>query len=184
MRVYRKLFPTEAPRLRDHLLRLDRVDRHRRFFAGMSDAAIDEHCRRIDWLRMLVIGFFEDGVLRGAAEVALDGGLLPRQAELALSIEGPWQDRGIGTELMRRAILTASNRAVPSIYMLCLSDNRRMQSIAKKFDARLGFADGEADARLDVPPPTQLSLATEALGDGFGLFALWWDAASPRAAAA
>jgi hypothetical protein len=85
---------------------------------------------------------------------------------------------------MRRAILTASNRAVASIYMLCLSDNRRMQSIAKKFDGRLGFRDGEADAQLDVPSPTQLSLAAEALGDGFGLFALWWDAATPRAAAA
>jgi GNAT superfamily N-acetyltransferase len=184
MRVYRKLFPTEAARLRDHLLRLDPVDRHRRFFAGVSDAAIDEHCRRIDWMRTLAIGFFDDGVLRGAAEIALDGGLIPRQAELALSIEGPWQEQGIGTELMRRAILTASNRAVASIYMLCLSDNRRMQSIAKKFDGRLGFRDGEADAQLDVPPATQLSLAAEALGDGFGLFALWWDAATPRAAAA
>jgi hypothetical protein len=89
MRVYRKLFPTEAGRLRDHLLRLAPVDRHRRFFAGVSGAAIDEHCRRIDWLRMMAIGFFEDGVLRGAAEIALDGGLIPRQAELALSIEGP-----------------------------------------------------------------------------------------------
>ena len=184
MRVYRKLFPTEIARLRDHLLRLDPVDRHRRFFAGVSDAAVDEHCRRIDWLRTLVIGCFEDGVLRGAAEVALDGGTFPRQAELALSIEGPWQDQGIGTQLMRRAILAASNRAVVSLYMLCLSENRRMQSIAKKFDARLGFADGEADAQLDVPPPSQLSLAAEALGDGFGLFALWWDAAMPPAAGA
>ena len=184
MRVYRKLFPTEFARLRDHLLRLDHTDRHRRFFAGISDAGVEEHCRRIDWLRMLVIGCFEDGVLRGAAELALDGGTFPRQAELALSIERPWQDQGVGTQLMRRAILVASNRTVVSLYMLCLSENRRMQSIAKKFDARLGFSDGEADAQLDVPPPTQLSRAAEALGDGFGLFALWWDTANLRAAAA
>ena len=184
MRVFRKLFPTEASRLRDHLLRLSRADRQRRFFAGVSDAAIAEHCRRIDWLRMLVIGFFEDGVLRGAAEIALEGERFPAQAELALSIEGPWQNQGIGTQLMRRAILSASNRAVGSLYMLCLAENRRMQRIAKKFDARLGIAGSEADAEVDVPPPTQLSIAAEALGDGFGLIALLWDAARPRNAAA
>ena len=36
---------------------------------ALSDEAVREHCERIDWFRTAVIGFFDAGVLRGAAEL-------------------------------------------------------------------------------------------------------------------
>jgi RimJ/RimL family protein N-acetyltransferase len=177
MHIYRKLCPFEQWRLRDHLLRLAPEDRRRRFFAGVSDATIAAHCRRIDWLTAIVIGVFEDGTLRGAAELRLETGNLPLQAELALSVETDWQNRGVGTELVRRALLAAGNRGVVSLQMICLAENQRVQNIARKHTSRLASSGGETEAAIPVPLPTQLSFIEEVVADGFGLVRCWGDLA-------
>jgi RimJ/RimL family protein N-acetyltransferase len=174
MRVYRKLHPFERWRLAEHLVRLSPEDRRRRFFAGVGDEAIGRHCRRIDWLGAVVIGFFEDGVLRGAAELSLETTKLPFAGELALSVESAWQNQGVGTELVRRALLAAGNRGVASLQMVCLAENQRVQRIAQKHAQRLASAGGETEAALAVPLPTQLSLVAEAVEDGIGLLAECW----------
>lgn len=174
MRVYRKLHPLEQLRLRDHLLRLSPEDRRRRFFAGVSDETIAAHCRRIDWLKAIIVGFFDDGTLRGAAELRLETGRLPFAAELALSVETGWQNQGVGTELVRRALLAAGNRGVASVQMICLAENQRVQRIARKHASRLAASHGEAEAMIPVPLPTQLSFVEEAIGDGVGLIVGCW----------
>ena len=168
MRVYRKLVPFEYARLEQHLLRLDAEDRARRFSGSVSDAAVTAHCRRLDWLRAVVVGCFEQGVLRGAAELWLDPSPAGR-AELAVTVEHAWQGSGIGTGLLGRALLVAGNRSARSLFMICLLDNRRMQHLARKFGGRLSLATDQAEADLVVPYPTQLSLWEEATGDGLGL---------------
>jgi GNAT superfamily N-acetyltransferase len=178
MRVFRKLHPLEQRQLRDHLLRLDREDRRRRFVGGVSDAAIAERCRRIDWLRTMVIGFFEDGVLRGAAELSLeDRRRYPPAAELALSVESAWQDQGIGSELVRRTLLAAANRGIVSVQMLCLAENQRIQRIAIKHSGRIGHQHGELEAAIAVPLASHLSLVEEAVSDGIGLIGYWTELA-------
>jgi RimJ/RimL family protein N-acetyltransferase len=172
MRVFRKLLPYEIWRLREHLLRLTLADRRLRFFAGVNDDYIDSHCRRLDALRAIVVGFFEDGVLRGAAELHLASGFAGR-AELAVTVEGDWQGNHIGTELLGHAITVAENRGMRTIEMVCLIDNRRMQHVARKFTDRLDVVDDQAEAHLKVPYPTQLSLWQEATMDGMGLMTSW-----------
>jgi len=172
MRVFRKLMPYEIWRLREHLLRLTPADRRLRFFAGVNDDFIHDHCRRLDALRAIVIGFFEDGVLRGAAELHLAGDLAGR-AELAITVESGWQGHHIGTELLGHAITIAENRGMRSIEMVCLIDNRRMQHVARKFTDRLDVVEDQAEAHLKVPYPTQLSLWQEAAMDGIGLVTSW-----------
>ncbi len=175
MRVFRKLLPFEWPHLRDHLLRLSREDRMSRFTGYVADEVVAAHCARLDWRRTAVIGFFEAGVLRGAAELAWDDPRLGWRAELAVTVERPWQDQGTGTELARRAIVICRNRALRSIYMICLLDNRRMQHIARKFEGSLAFIDGQAEADIVVPYPSQATLFEEVVADGTALFATWWD---------
>lgn len=175
MRIFRKLYPTEQWRLAQHLLRLEPEDRRRRFFAGMSDGAIAAHCRRTDWLKTLVIGCFEDGVLRGVAELRIEIGNLPFVAELALSIETDWQSEGVGTELVRRALLAAGNRGVALLQMICLAENQRVQRIARKHTDRLASGAGESEAAIPVPLPTQLSLVAEAVDDGMGFIVGCWN---------
>src|SRR5258708_4671481 len=172
MRVYRKLLPYEIWRLHEHLLRLSAADRRLRFFGGVGSDFIAGHCRRIDCLRAIIVGFFEDGVLRGAAELHVVDAFAGR-AELAVTVESDWQDRHIGTELLDHAITIAENRGVRSIEMICLFDNRRMQHVARKFAARLLVVDNQAAANVKVPFPTQLSLWREAAMDGMGFMTSW-----------
>ncbi|MDB5408130.1 MAG: acetyltransferase, family [Rhodospirillales bacterium] len=171
MRVFRKILPFETWRLSEHLLRLSPEDRRLRFLAEVGEAAIAEHCRGIDFMRTVVIGFFEAGVLRGAAELHFDRAA--SGAELAITLEGDWQDRHIGTELLGHAITIAENRGVRTMAMLCLLDNRRMQHIVRKLDGRLEIVDDQAEARLKVPRPTQQSLWEEAAMEGLGLISGW-----------
>lgn len=172
MRVFRNLAPFETWRLKQHLLRLSSDERRLRFSGAVGEHFISDHCDRIDWLRAVVIGAFEDGILRGAAELQLETGV-PGRAELAITVEAAWQDQGIGTELLSRTITIAANRAMRSIYMICLLDNRRMQHVARKFADRLVFVEGQAEADLAVPFPTHASLWLEAASNGIGLIASW-----------
>jgi RimJ/RimL family protein N-acetyltransferase len=166
MYVYRKLVPAEIGLLHDHLLRLTPEDRHCRFAGFVSEERIAEYCSRVDWFRTIVIGSFIDGTLRGVAELRLDDPRVGWRAELAVTVELEWQSRGIGTELLRRAITVCRNRAIRSIYMICLVANRRMQRIARRFDGDLIIADGEAEAKVALPFPDQFTLAREFLEDG------------------
>jgi GNAT superfamily N-acetyltransferase len=170
MRTFRQLNPFESWRLSEHLLRLGAEDRQLRFCGSVGDTYILAHCDKIDWLRAVIIGFFEDGVLRGAAELQLETGV-PGRAELAVTVEPQWRDLGIGTELLRYAITLAGNRAMRSLYMICLLDNHRMQHIARKFTDRLTVREDEAEADLTVPFPTHVTLWEEAATEGMGLLA-------------
>jgi GNAT superfamily N-acetyltransferase len=167
LRVFRKLGPFERWRLKQHLLRLSRDERRLRFSGAVSDDFIAAHCDGIDWLRAVIIGVFENGVLRAAAELQLETGI-DRRAELAITVEAAWQDHGIGTELLGHAITVAANRAMRSIYMICLIDNRRMQHVARKFTDRLIVVEDQAEADLVMQFPTLVSLWQEAVADGFG----------------
>ena len=175
MHVYRKLVPAEIGLFHDHLLRLTPEDRHCRFSGLVSDARIDEYRASVDWFRTIIIGCFIDGALRGVAELRLDDPRLGWRAELAITVEHGWQSRGIGTELLRRAITACRNRAIRSIYMICLVANRRMQRIARRFDGELVVANGEAEAIVAVPFPDQFTLAREALEESAAWMMAWMD---------
>ena len=111
----RKLWLGETDAYRDHLLRLDRESRHRRFSGAVSDEVIARHAATIEESGVVVHGFFVDGVLRGAAELRHEGSLFSHEAEAAFSIEQPWQSHGVGTELLERTLLTARNRGINSL---------------------------------------------------------------------
>jgi GNAT superfamily N-acetyltransferase len=141
---------------------------------AISDHGIAAHCRGLDWLHTVVIGFFENGVLRGSAELCIERGKVPRAGELAVTVETPWQGHGVGTELLRRGLVAAANRGVTAASMICLLDNRPIQRIAQKLKFQLSLRDGEAGAAIIVPSPTQLSLLEETVGEGLGLWADAW----------
>ncbi|MFN3658387.1 MAG: GNAT family N-acetyltransferase [Pseudolabrys sp.] len=168
--LVRKLWIGETAAYRDHLLRLDSESRHRRFSGAVGDEFIAKHAATAEDLGVVVHGFFVDGVLRGAAELRHIGGMFAREAEAAFSIETPWQSHGVGSALLERTLLSARNRGVRSLAMHCLSDNRRMQQLARKFEADLRFDFGSVVGEVDPPRFTALSLMREAMGDAHGVF--------------
>jgi len=165
----RKLWIGETDAYRDHLLRLDRESRHRRFSGALSDEVIARHAATIEQSGVVVHGFFVDGVLRGVAELRHEGSLFSHQAEAAFSIEKPWQSHGVGTELLDRTLLTARNRGITHLRMNCLPENQRMQQLARKFDAEFSFDFGSVIGEVDPPRSTMLSLMREAMADSYGV---------------
>jgi GNAT superfamily N-acetyltransferase len=175
MRVFRKLLAAEWSRLRDHLLRLSPADRHCRFTGHVGDEAVERYCRSIPWLSTVAVGCFEDGVLRGVAECRWLGPANPRTVELAITVERPWQDQGIGSALVDRVLTIARNRGAVSVFMLCLTDNRAMQAIVRKHDGDLRYEAGDVEATIAVPFPTSISVLEEAVADWTGAGgALMW----------
>ncbi|WP_119677861.1 GNAT family N-acetyltransferase [Indioceanicola profundi] len=165
MAVFRKLLPAEAGRYRDHLLRLSQADRRARFFGSMSDDAIRNYVDRISWSRTIVLAAIQRGEVRAAAELRL-GDRPGEAAELAFSVEQELQGQGVGTILTRRILTAARNRCVRRVYMICQSDNRRMQRIASKLIGLCRFEDGDVISTKDLPPATALSVAQEFIDTG------------------
>ena len=93
-------------------------------------------------------GFFVTATLRGAAELRPIGAPFVRsEAEAAFSVETDWQSHGVGSALLERTLLTARNRGIQHLHMACLADNRRMQQLARKFDAELSLRFRQRDRR-------------------------------------
>ena len=176
--LIRKLWVGETDAYRQHLLRLDPDSRHTRFSGAVSDDVIARHAASASEVGTVVHGFFVDGTLRGAAELRPLGSLFAREAEAAFSIEKPWQSHGVGTELLERTLLSARNRGIRSLHMHCLADNRRMQQLARKFEADLKFDFGDVTAEVDPPRFTGLSLMREWATDTHSAAVAWFDAQS------
>jgi RimJ/RimL family protein N-acetyltransferase len=176
----RKLLPSEAAKLRDHLARLTREERSLRFMGAQNDAAVAEHCERLNWFRTVVVGFFDAGVLRGVAELQIANNHLPILCEVAISVETAWQDQGVATELVRRVLVIARNRSARGVQINCFGDNYRIQHIAQQFGARFRCQAGESEAEIPTPAPTYSSLCEEMIDDGFGWMSIWFDQISRR----
>jgi len=174
----RKLWVGETDAYRDHLLRLDLESRHRRFSGAVSNDFIARHAATAGDVGVVVFGFFVDGTLRGAAELRPYGTGFAREGEAAFSIEQPWQSQGIGSLLLERTLLSARNRGIKQLHMHCLADNKRMQQLARKFEADLHFDFGSVVGEVDPPHSTVLSLMREAHADAHGVAAAILDAQS------
>jgi RimJ/RimL family protein N-acetyltransferase len=164
----RKMWPTETDKFRDHLTRLGKDSRRLRFGTPVSDAFIADYASRITDMRCLVYGCFKDGAMRAAAEMRLLGDQASGDAEGAFSVEEPFQNQGIGTDLLGRLLRTARNRGISRLYMNCLAENQKMQRIARKYRAELHFDHGEVVGRVIPAVPTYISLWEEAVEDSNG----------------
>jgi RimJ/RimL family protein N-acetyltransferase len=164
----RKLWFTETEKFRDHLLRLDKDSRRLRFGLVVSDEFIIDYAERTRQMQNVIYGFFVGRDMHAAAELRMIGDTWHGEAEAAFSVEPPYQDSGVGTELLGKVIVAARNRGVDRLYMNCLSENRKMQRIAKKFEAELFYDHGDVVGRLKPAFPTPVSLWTEAIDNGSG----------------
>lgn len=164
----RRLWPADEPALAAHFIRLDPASRRLRFLGGAGDTFLRDYAAHVLTPHCIAFGAFANGRLRGVAELHGQPATWPSRAEAALSVEAAWQAEGVGEALFAHMIAAAQNRGIRRIQMLCLRENAAMQSLARKHSARLTFASGDVEARLDPPWPTPASLAREALGETSG----------------
>jgi RimJ/RimL family protein N-acetyltransferase len=164
MAVIRALYAPDRTLIFEHLLRLDPMARRERFHALVSDEAIRRYVHEAPWIGAQRIGWIEAGRLRALVEM-LPAGKQPFEGkmELAATVERPWQGRGIGFDLCHRALLHARNRRVVEVTMICVTENHRMQAIARRLAARLIADYGEVEGLVRLPPANLLSLYQEGL---------------------
>jgi RimJ/RimL family protein N-acetyltransferase len=164
--TFRRLAANEHEDLLRHLLRLDAEDRRLRFGGYVGEERLRAYCSRLNqYPGSVVLGCFIAGELRGVGELKPIKGTWPRAAELAVSVEAPFRGRGLGTELCRRLLVRARNRFITRLYMLCLSDNRPVQGMARRLGGALAFYPGEVEAEIGLPWPEPLSMAEEWLDE-------------------
>lgn len=131
---FRLLRVGETPLYLEHLLRLDKVTRERRFDHAIGEEALSLHCKEIARRGSRVLAAIVDGKVRGAAEISKILHLRRAARELAFSVETHYHCHGIGTALMRKS-LRLIRPATAVLY--CQANNIAMMTLAEKFGARI-----------------------------------------------
>ena len=179
----RRLWLSDMPSFREHLLRLDSNSRHQRFGGGMSDDFVGHYAENCFGKGDLVFGAIVDGQMVGAAELRSGEAIWAEQAphdrhvhaEAAFSVEEPYRRRGIGEQLFRRIETAGSNHGVETIEIVCMPDNIGMIRLAAKFKAQFTFEENAYTGRLTARRPTPSSMMSEVAHDIADLAAAMFD---------
>lgn len=140
----------ELPLLRDHLLRLERASRRDRFHGYMDDGFIERYAEKCANDGTIIIAYFEDGMVRGAAELHPPEQSPDTLPEIAFSVETSVRRRGVGSFLFRQLIAEARAKGYRSLRITTSSQNEAMRGLAKKFGANLTFRQGESTGTIDL----------------------------------
>ncbi len=173
--VIRKLLLTETALVRDHLLRLDPESRRLRFFREVSDDFLRDYAMKFAELGTIIYGYIVGGEVRAIAELKRSPLSGDATAEAAFSVEKEFVNHGIGTELMGRIILSARNRGLKHLVLVCMPDNAKMRAIAAKHATDLHFEDGTTVADIVPKAPDYFSYASEALDDRLSFMQAFFD---------
>ena len=154
----------ELTLLRDHLLRLDRASRHDRFHGFIDDSFIERYAEKCTNDGTIIIAYFEDGVVRGAAELHPPEQSPDSLPEVAFSVEAPVRRRGVGSFLFRQLIAEARAKGYRKLRISTGAQNVALRALANKFGAHLTFSQGEATGTIDVINQDQPESASEPFG--------------------
>lgn len=168
--LFRRVSAAEQGKVCAHLLRLSKNDRLLRFGSQTSDQQIRSYCDALDRRNGIIIGYFVLGELRAIGELKPFGKIWFDEAEVALSVETSWQNRGIGGALLQRLITTARNRMIQTVYLQCLPQNEKLKRLVRKVSGDLTFHRDQVEARLRLAWPDQFTVIQEILDEADALF--------------
>lgn len=146
----RQLRPSDLPRFAEHLLRLDSQSRRDRFNGLADDDFLRAYAERCFHEGVTVIGYVEGDKVLGAAELHEQPEEIEPTAEIAFSVESKLQHRGIGARLFRRLIAQARGLGYQHLQVTTHSSNLAMKALARRFNARLSFEQGDAFGVIDL----------------------------------
>jgi GNAT superfamily N-acetyltransferase len=149
----RVLATRELPLFREHLLRLDRESRRDRFNGSLDDDWVARYAEKSVHDGTVILAYFENGVVRGAAELHqadLSSDSLP---EIAFSVESSVRRKGVGSILFTKLIGKARAMGYDKLRITTGAQNDAMRALANKFGARLSFRHGESTGNIDLRDP-------------------------------
>ena len=165
MLIVRKLRTNDCDLLARHLTRLDSYDRRCRFGAVISDDEIKRYCQRTVGKTSISIGAFRDGEIRASVELQPDAGNHPKVAELAFSVAKDMQEMGLGSSLMRRALIVAQNIGIQKVVVVSMRENHKMKRLAQKFGGTSVIGRDEVISTVMLPRINILSTIQESVDD-------------------
>jgi RimJ/RimL family protein N-acetyltransferase len=152
----RQLRPSDLPRFRDHLLRLDQESRRDRFNGVTDDTFVASYAERCFADGTTVIGHVENDQVLGAAELHERPEEAEPTAEIAFSVERELQHRGIGGRLFERLIAHAHAFGYSKLRVTTHPQNAAMKALANRFNARLTFEEGETVGMIELNPSLRM----------------------------
>jgi RimJ/RimL family protein N-acetyltransferase len=174
--LVKELGERDRRRILRHFLALDSADRLLRFGSQIPDDAIAAYVAKLDFKRDIVFGVVNRvfqlvgvGHLAFAKAEAGKPTTKARVAEFGVSVSKSARGQGVGSRLFDRAAIHCRNSDVDTLYMQCLSSNQTMMHIAKKAGMEIKREYGEADAYLQLLPPSPASVMAEALEEQWAM---------------
>ena len=163
--MIRKLWISETDAYRDHLLRLDRDSRYRRFSGAVSDESIARHAATANETGVVITAFSSTASCAAPPNCGRRG-----QCSRA-KVKRPSASNSPGRATASALCCSSAHFCPPAI---AASDRctctawRKIADAATgvQFDAELSFDFGSVIGEVDPPRSTALSLMREAMADG------------------
>ena len=138
-----------------HLKNLETEDRYTRFGYAANNTTIDQFILSVLYNREQhhIFTYLADNRIVGYGHLAREG----VDWELAVSVEKEYQGQGIANELMSHMIEWGKTHNVHAVYMHCITDNQKIQHLARKHGLKTVDRSGaEITAQVELPDPTPL----------------------------
>lgn len=136
-----------------HLKNLTDEDRYTRFGFAANPNTIDQLILNILYNQEQhhIFTYYIDDHIVGFGHLAQEGA----DWELAVSVEKSYQGQGIADELMSYMISWGKTHGVHAVYMHCISENQKIQHLARKHGLKTIDRSGqEITAQVRLPEPT------------------------------
>lgn len=144
-----------------HLKKLTPQDRYTRFCYNIKDEQIDQLILRVLYNQQdhhLFTATLHDNIV-GFGHLAREG---DADWELAVSVDSNLQGQGIGDKLMSFMIPWAQIHGVHNVFMHCITQNQKIQHLARKHGLRTVERDGqEITSQVELPAPTAMDYGVE-----------------------
>jgi len=141
-----------------HLKNLTADDRYTRFGYAVKDEIIDQLILNVLYHPQdhhLFVAEDNDELI-GFGHLAREGA----DWELAVSVDKHWQGQGVGNALVGEMIKWGKMHDVHSLFMHCITENRKIQNLARKHGLRTVERSGsEITAQVELPDPTIVDYA-------------------------
>ena len=150
----RPIRPEDAQLLLDLFQVLSWQSIYYRFFGPLKSVPLDMLARftQIDYDRDMALVAIDDSLpeekIMGVARVMgrPDG----KSAEVAIVVGDPWHGKGVGATLLRRLMVVAKERGMPSLWGTVLAENTQMLALARKMGFKVSRIPGENQYEIEM----------------------------------
>src|SRR5260370_39105158 len=110
----------------------------------MDDSFLERYAEKCANDGTTIIAFFENGVVRGAAELPPPDQSPDSLPEIAFSVEAHVRRQGVGGILFKKLIAEARLKGYHSLLITTGAQSQAMRAVANKFASHLTFRPGQA----------------------------------------